>query len=94
GVRMANDRAFAAAGVTRRVAYEVADTGSVIGFVRHGLAVGLLPRSFFEDATGVVFVPIRGRAPQFVTAIATPSNRRATAATRALLQVLRRHGGA
>ena len=91
GTRMANDRAFAAAGLTRRIAYEVNDTGSVIGFIRHGLAVGLFPASFFEEASGVVLVPIRGRAPQFVTAIATPSNRRPTAATRALLQTLHRH---
>jgi DNA-binding transcriptional LysR family regulator len=92
GIRLANDRAFAAAGLTRRIAYEVGDTASVIGFIRHGLAVGLLPTSFFEDKSGVAFVPIRGRAPQFLTAIATPSNRRPTAATRALLQKLNRHG--
>ncbi len=91
GIRIANDRAFAAAGVTRKIAYEVGDTASVIGFIRHGLAVGLLPTSFFEDKSGVVFVPIRGRAPQFLTAIATPSNRRPTAATQALLQTLHRH---
>jgi DNA-binding transcriptional LysR family regulator len=91
GIRMANDRAFAAAGVTRHIDYEVNDTGSVIGFVRHGLAVGLLPRSFFEDTSGVVFVPLRGRAPQFLTAIATPSNRRPSADSRALLQTLLAH---
>ncbi len=93
GIRMANDRAFAAAGLTRRIAYEVGDTASVIGFIRHGLAIGLLPTSFFEDTSGVVFVPIRGHAPQFLTAIATPSNRPPTAATRALLQTLHRHAG-
>jgi DNA-binding transcriptional LysR family regulator len=93
GIRMANDRAFAAAGVTRRIDYEVNDTASVIGFIRHGLAVGLLPTSFFDDRSGIVFVPIRGRAPQFLTAIAIPSNRRPTAATRALLQTLHRHAG-
>ncbi len=90
---MANDRVFAAAGVTRHIDYEVNDTGSVIGFIRHGLAVGLLPTSFFEDTSGVVFVPIRGRAPQFLTAIATPSNRRPTAAARALLQTFHGHAG-
>jgi DNA-binding transcriptional LysR family regulator len=93
GIRMANDRAFAAAGVTRHIAYEVNDTVSVVGFVRHGLAIGLLPASLFEDAGRVVFVPILGRAPQFLTAIAVPSNRRPTAATRALLQTLERRAG-
>jgi DNA-binding transcriptional LysR family regulator len=91
GVRMANDRAFAAAGITRTIAYEVNDTASVIDFLRHGLAVGLLPASLFDDTDGIVFVPIRGRGPQFVTAIATPSNRRPTAAARAFLETLRRH---
>lgn len=91
GIRIANDRAFAAAGVTRRIAYEINDTGSLIGFIRHGLAVGLLPASLFENPEGVVFVPVRPRAPQFLTAIATPSNRRPSAAARALLETLRRH---
>jgi DNA-binding transcriptional LysR family regulator len=91
GIRMANDRAFAAAGVTRRVAYEVGDTGSVVGFIRYGLAIGLLPASFFDDPEGIVFVPIRGPASQFLTAIASPSNRRPTAAARAFLQTLQRH---
>jgi DNA-binding transcriptional LysR family regulator len=93
GIRMANDRAFAAAGLTRTIAYEVGDTGSVIGFIRHGLAVGLVPASLFENPHGIVFVPIRGRAPQYLTAIAAPSNRRPSAATRALLQTLHRHVG-
>jgi len=88
GIRMANDRAFATAGIARQIAYEVNDTGSVIGFIRHGLAIGLLPASLFEHPEGIVFVPIRGRAPQFLTAIAIPSNRRPTAASQALLQTL------
>ena len=91
GIRMANDRAFAAAGVTRTIAYEVNDTSSVIGFIRHGLAIGLLPASLIDDTDGIFFVPIRGRAPQFLTAVATPSNRRPSAATRALLRALRLH---
>ena len=77
--------------MTRRIAYEINDTGSLIGFIRHGLAVALLPASLFENPEGVVFVPVRPRAPQFLTAIAIPSNRRPSAAARALLQTLRRH---
>jgi DNA-binding transcriptional LysR family regulator len=93
GIRMANDRAFAAAGVTRTIAYEVNDTGSVTGFISHGLAIGLLPASLFDNREGIVFVPIRGRAPQFLTAIATPSNRRPSAASRALLRTLESRTG-
>jgi DNA-binding transcriptional LysR family regulator len=45
GVRTAVDRAFAAAGVARRVPVEVADVGTLLQLVRAGLGVALLPRS-------------------------------------------------
>jgi DNA-binding transcriptional LysR family regulator len=93
GIRIANDRAFATAGVTRTIAYEINDTASVIGFIRHGLAIGLLPPSLIEHTDGIAFVPIRGRALEFLTAIAIPSNRRPTAATQALLRTLQHHNG-
>ena len=88
GIRRANDRAFAAAGVTRTIVYEVNDTASVIAFVRHGLALSLLPASLVDDLDGLRLIRVRGRAPEFVTAIATPSNRRFTAAARALLETI------
>lgn len=91
GIRIANDRAFAAVGLSRRIAYEINDTASLIGFIRHGLAIGLLPASLFENTAGIVFLPLRHRGPQFLTAIATPSNRRPTAAAQALLHTLQRH---
>ena len=37
GVRMAADRAFAAAGIARTVSFELNDSASVIDFVREGL---------------------------------------------------------
>lgn len=88
GIRMANDRAFAAAGVTRTITYEVNDLPSVIEFVRHGLALSMLPASFIEDNNGLGLTPIRGNAPEFVTAIATPSSRQLNAAARALLKTI------
>jgi DNA-binding transcriptional LysR family regulator len=91
GIRMANDRAFAAEGLTRTIAYEVNDTASVIEFVRHGLALGMLPASLIDRSDELRLIPIRGRAPEFLTAIATPSNRRLTAAARALLDTITRH---
>ena len=60
---MANDRAFAAAGVTRLVTYEVNDTASLIGLIRHGLAVGLLPASLVDDAREIAFVPSATTSP-------------------------------
>jgi DNA-binding transcriptional LysR family regulator len=91
GLRTVSDRAFAAAGVTRTIAFEVNDTASVIEFVRHGLALSLLPASFVRDSSELKLIPIRGRAPQFVTSLAAPSNRRLTAAAQALLRTITTH---
>ena len=91
GIRMAVDRSFAAAGVTRTITYEVNDTATLVGFVRNGLAIGMLPRSLVETPDGITFVPIRDHPPEFRTAIAIPANRRLSAATRALLETVKRN---
>jgi DNA-binding transcriptional LysR family regulator len=91
GVRMAADRSFAAAGVARTITYEVNDTATLVGFVRNGLAIGMLPRSLVETPDGITFVPIRDHPPEFRTAIAFPANRRLSAATGALLETVKRH---
>jgi DNA-binding transcriptional LysR family regulator len=85
GTRIAVDRAFAAAGLQRRVALEVNDTPTLIDFVRHGLAAAFLPTSFLRDPQGITFVPVRHHAPVFETYIAEPTTRRPSAATAALL---------
>jgi len=90
GIRMAADRAFAAAGVTRTVTYEVNDTATMVEFIGNGLAIGLLPRSLVDTTGEIAFVPIRDHPPKFQTAIATPANRRLSAATRAMLETVRR----
>ncbi len=91
GLRMVSDRAFAAAGVTRTVTFEVNDTASVIEFVRHGLALSLLPASFVGNRAGLALIPIRGPAPEFRTAIARPTSRRLSAAARTLLDTITSH---
>ena len=93
GIRMAVDRSFAAAGVTRTVTYEINDTASMIEFIRHGLAVGMLPTSLLDTTEDIAFVPIRDHPPEFQTAIAAPSNRRLSAATKAMLDTIKRHAG-
>jgi DNA-binding transcriptional LysR family regulator len=90
GIRTAVDRSFAAAGVTRTVTYEVNDTATMVEFIRNGLAIGMLPPSNVE-AGDVAFVPIRDHPPQFQTSIAIPANRRLAAATRAMLETVKRH---
>jgi DNA-binding transcriptional LysR family regulator len=88
GIRMAVDRSFAAAGVTRTITYEVNDGATMVEFIRNGLAVGLLPRSLV-DTGDIVFVPIRDHTPHFETAIAIPTTRPLSAATRAMLETIR-----
>jgi DNA-binding transcriptional LysR family regulator len=91
GIRMAVDRSFAAAGITRTITYEVNDTATMVEFIRNGLAIGMLPRSILATTSDIVCVPIRDHPPQFQTAIAIPANRRLGAATRALLETIEHH---
>ncbi len=89
GIRMAVDRAFATAGVTRTITYEVNDTATLVEFIRTGLAIGMLPPSLVETSGDIAFVPIRDHPPQFQTAVAIPANRRLSAATRAMLETIK-----
>lgn len=91
GTRVAADRAFAAAGLERRVALEVNDTRTIIDFVRHGVAAAFLAPSFLRGQEGVALVPVRHHAPVFETFIAEPSTRRLGAAARALLALAKEH---
>jgi DNA-binding transcriptional LysR family regulator len=91
GTRMAVDRSFTAAGVTRTITYEVNDTATMVELIRNKLAIGMLPASFVDTADDIALVPIRDHAPQFQTAIAIPANRRLSAAARAMLETIERH---
>ena len=93
GIRMAVDRSFAAAGVSRKITYEVNDTATMIYFIRDRLAIGLLPRSLVDPTEDIAFTVIRDHPPQFQTAIAIPANRLLSAATRALLETIKRSSG-
>jgi DNA-binding transcriptional LysR family regulator len=90
GTRIAIDRSFAAAGVPRTVAYEVNDTASMIEFIKHGLAIGLIPPSFVDGLDGIAIVPVRHHAPHFEVAIATPTGRRLGATAQALFETIKR----
>ncbi|MBO9534134.1 MAG: LysR family transcriptional regulator [Solirubrobacteraceae bacterium] len=84
GTRIVNDRAFAAAGIARDIVYEINDTGTLLEFTRHGLAVTLLPESIVGYTPGIAAVPIGRHAPTFNVALALPTDRRLSAAVRAL----------
>jgi len=90
GMRDATDRAFAAARVSREVAYEINDATTVLDFVRHGLATAMITASVVDGTPGIVLVPVRHDVPYFETAIAVPSARRLGAAAVALLATIRR----
>lgn len=90
GTRVAADRAFAAAGIERRVALEINDTRTMIEFVRHGVAAAFLAPSFVRDPAGIALVPVRHHAPVFETFIAGPEGRRLGAAATALLELAKR----
>jgi DNA-binding transcriptional LysR family regulator len=89
GVRMATDRAFAAAGVPRTVSFELNDSASVIDFVREGLGVALLPVPMAAIAPEVLQIPIADAALSFDIFLAEPTGRRRTAAATALGAAIR-----
>jgi DNA-binding transcriptional LysR family regulator len=83
GIRTIADEAFAAAGVTRTLRFEVNDSLSIVQFVAEGLAVALLPPSIAQSAPSVPLIPLRGAAPVFPTLLGAPTGRRQRAAVRA-----------
>jgi DNA-binding transcriptional LysR family regulator len=91
GTRMAADRAFGRAGITRTVTFEVSDTESVVDLVRHGLAIAILPASLIRDRDGIVVIALRPSGITFTTSIASPTGRPMSAASRALMEAILRH---
>jgi DNA-binding transcriptional LysR family regulator len=88
GMRIANDAAFARAGVRRAVMLEVDDVPDLLAMVRAGLGVALFPPSLAGAGDGIELVPIRRYAPTFEISVATPTLRRPSAAARAFLAVI------
>jgi DNA-binding transcriptional LysR family regulator len=91
GIRLANDRAFAAAGLPRRVDYEINDVSTVIDFVRHGLAITITTPAMADLGEGIALIPIRRNAPRLRVSLATPATRRVTPAARAFTALALRH---
>ena len=90
GTRIANDAAFARAGVRRAVTLEVDDVPDLLAMVRAGLGVAIIPPSLVAASDGIALMPIRRYAPTFEVAVATPTVRRPSAAARAFLEVIAR----
>jgi DNA-binding transcriptional LysR family regulator len=94
GIRIANDRAFAAAGLAHPLAYEINDLATVADFVAHDLAVTITVRMMVAPGRDIAFVPIRRGAPRFAVSIALPAERPAGPAARAFVALARRHAQA
>ncbi|GAB3827226.1 LysR family transcriptional regulator [Dactylosporangium cerinum] len=91
GNRTEVDRGFAAAGLRRRVALEVADIATVAQYVRNGLGVALLPRFSVGAADGLRTPAVSGARLRWTFGVATGSARRPSAAVRALLDLVDAH---
>ena len=87
GNRIVADRAFAAAGLDRRVPFEVTEFISAAGLVRNGLAIAFIPQSA-TDLTGLAVIGLEGSALTWRISVATPTARRLSAAARAFVAEL------
>jgi len=90
GTRAVVDRAFAAAGIDRRVSFEVADYATAAGLVGNGLGVAFVPTSTAASLDGVARVRVDA-ALDWRILVATAATRRASAAARAFLAELLAH---
>lgn len=88
GNRILVDRAFAAAGLDRRVAIEVIDIGSAASYVREGLGISILPLFAVPDATGLILKRLTGADLDWPLGVAVSALRAPSAAARALLALI------
>lgn len=88
GNRAVVDRAFAAARVRRRVTIEITDIATGVDFVRHRLGVALLPEFSLRRVEGLARLRVTGADLVWPLSLAIPTDRRASAATRALVEVI------
>ncbi len=88
GNRVLVDRAFAAAGVERRVTVEVANLTAVPDYVHHGLGIALVPDLDLLLADDVHPIAVSGVDLRWTLSLATSATRRPSAALRALLALV------
>jgi DNA-binding transcriptional LysR family regulator len=91
GNRLANDRLFARAGLTRNIAYEIGDAAGLASLIKHGLGIAIGPISFLDPEDKIHMVPLAD-APTIAVALAVPAGHALSAPTKALLQTARELG--
>jgi len=89
GNRLAADAAFARAGLTRRIAYEIGDVASLVSLVKHHLGVAIAPMSFIDPEDEIRAVPLGVGAPGLALSLAVPAGHSVSAPAKALLQTAR-----
>jgi DNA-binding transcriptional LysR family regulator len=88
GIRIASDRAFAAAGIERHVAFEINDLQTILDLVDSGLGVAILPRSLAPLRTRLRFIRLRGKPPRWNVTLVAPAHLELSAAARAFLEMV------
>ncbi|HEY0698669.1 MAG TPA: LysR substrate-binding domain-containing protein, partial [Micromonospora sp.] len=88
GNRAIVDRAFASAGVRRRVTIEITDIGTGTDFIRNGLGIALLPRFVIGAHRGLTALTVTGADLDWPLSLATAAEREPGAAARALIRLL------
>jgi DNA-binding transcriptional LysR family regulator len=94
GNREVVDRAFAAAGIVRRVALEVPDIDMGAALVRHGLGIAFLPAFVVARTAGLHVLDVldvHGTMLRWSMHLGTSSTRRPSSALRALLDLVDLH---
>ena len=89
--RTTNDHAFAKAGLDRTISMEVADVALAASFVSAGLGVAILPVRLVPADKRCAALTVTDQSLEFGLHVATAENRRVTAATSALLEMVDGH---
>lgn len=87
GTRVSIDRLFAEAGIQRDIAVEVGDVPTVAELVRAGFGLAFVSPSTVPDRRHLVLRHVHPHA-EFTVSLATSTNRPASAATGALIQLI------
>ena len=88
GNRVVVDRAFAVAGVDRRVGMEVIDITSAADFVREGLGISILPLFAVRDRSGLILKTVSDAELEWPLGVAVSALRAPSAVARALLALI------
>ncbi|SNT58673.1 DNA-binding transcriptional regulator, LysR family [Asanoa hainanensis] len=89
GVRSAVDRAYVAAGLTRRTTVQMNDLATILDLVRLGLGLAFMPRSIIEQADDLRFLELGGQPPSYRIVIATVAGRPLGPVARHFLRIAR-----